>query len=158
MDDRDILKAFKEKVCHEVEIEKQGLDRYVVYTPFAFDDGDHYVVLLKRERDRWLLTDEGHTFMHLSYGGVDVLSGQRGELVKESLVAAGLENRAGELVLDVPDEQFGAAVTNHPTGSSCGPALGCGRQSPGAADRRSSGQDTRVQRGSGLGGFGLVLD
>jgi hypothetical protein len=51
--------------------------------------------------------------MHLSYGGVDVLSGQRGELVKESLVAAGLENRAGELVLDVPDEQFGDALFSY---------------------------------------------
>lgn len=113
MTEHDILRAFKEKVCREVEIEQKGLDRYIIYTPFAFDDGDHYVVLLKREKDQWLLTDEGHTFMHLSYGGVDVLKGQRGELVKESLVASGLENRSGELILKVPDEQFGDALFSY---------------------------------------------
>lgn len=113
MNDRDILQAFKETVCREIEIEKKGLNRYIVYTPFAFDDGDHYVVILEREDNHWLLTDEGHTFMHLSYGGVDVLAGQRGELVKNSLAAYGLENRSGELVLNVPEEQFGDALFSY---------------------------------------------
>ncbi len=113
MTDHDILQAFKEKVCREVEIEKQGLDRYIIYTPFAFDDGDHYVVLLKRENNKWVLTDEGHTLMHLSYSGIDLLAGQRGELVKGSLMASGLENRSGELILDVPDEQFGDALFSY---------------------------------------------
>ncbi len=113
MNDQDILRVFKEKVCQEVEIAKQGLDRYIIYTPFAFDDGDHYVVLLKRENSSWLLTDEGHTFMHLSYGGVDVLSGQRGEMVKESLATAGMENRSGEIRLKIPGDQFGDALFSY---------------------------------------------
>ncbi len=110
MNDHDILAAFKEKVCGAVEIEKKGLDRYIVYTPFAFDDGDHYVVLLKREGNQWLLTDEGHTLMHLSYDGVDIFKGQRGELVKNSLADGGLQNRSGELVLNIPDGQYGDAL------------------------------------------------
>lgn len=98
MTEHDILQAFKEKVCREVEIEKQGLDRYIIYTPFAFDDGDHYVVLLKRENNKWVLTDEGHTLMHLSYGGIDLLTGQRGELVKDSLMASRLETRPDQAI------------------------------------------------------------
>ena len=113
MTEHDFLRAFKEKVCREIEIEQKGLDRYIIHTPFAFDDGDHYVVLLKREANQWLFTDEGHTFMHLSYEGVDLLKGQRGELVKESLAASGLENRSGELVLKVPNEQFGDALFSY---------------------------------------------
>ena len=36
-------------------------------TPFRFDDGDHIAIVLKKEQGRWLLSDGGHTYMHLTY-------------------------------------------------------------------------------------------
>ncbi|MDZ7814842.1 MAG: DUF1828 domain-containing protein [Planctomycetota bacterium] len=56
---------FKQKVCDEISLHQEGVDRYRVLTPFCFDDGDHLCILLKRSESHWLLTDEGHTFMHL---------------------------------------------------------------------------------------------
>lgn len=63
----DIIKEFKESACGEIELASEGLNRYLVSVPFSFTDGDHYVVVLRREGDKWVLSDEGHTFMHLSY-------------------------------------------------------------------------------------------
>ena len=62
-----IEKQFREKVCKEIIITKDGIDRYYISTPFTFEDGDELVIILKKEKDKWILTDEGHTFMHLSY-------------------------------------------------------------------------------------------
>jgi len=32
-----------------------------------FEDGDHLAIVLKREQSNWMLSDEGHTYMHLTY-------------------------------------------------------------------------------------------
>jgi hypothetical protein len=59
--------AFKRDVSDELEIVREGPDRYVVITPLAFGDGDVLPIVLRRQdNDGWLLTDEGHTFMQLT--------------------------------------------------------------------------------------------
>lgn len=108
-----IINSFRKKVCDEVEIEPEGLHRFIVHTPFMFDDGDHFVVVLRRDAERWILTDEGHTLMHLTYGGVDLAKGSRARIVDESLAAHGVENKRGELILDVPNEEFGDALFSY---------------------------------------------
>ena len=72
MNTAELQKEFKQKVCEEIDVEPEGLTRFVVHTPFMFDDGDHFVIIMKKSADRWILTDEGHTFMHMSYGEIDV--------------------------------------------------------------------------------------
>ena len=61
-----IEEAFKYKVCESVFLLPEGVNRYRVFAPFLFDDGDHLVIVLKKELDRWVLSDEGHTFMRLT--------------------------------------------------------------------------------------------
>ena len=106
----DIIRSFREKVSAEVELESEGLDRFIVYTPFMFDDGDHFVVILKRIGDHWLLTDEGHTFMHMEYSGVDFSAGTRLKLIEGALAAQNVEARDGSLILQVPNCDFGDAL------------------------------------------------
>lgn len=106
----EIIRSFREKVSAEIDLEGEGLDRFIVYTPFMFDDGDHYVVVLRREQDHWVLTDEGHTFMHLSYADVDLDSGARAKVVDQALAAYRVSRRVGELRLQVPADQFGDAL------------------------------------------------
>src|SRR5687768_4923238 len=108
--DKEIARAFKRKVSAGVKIEQDGLDRFIVYTPFSFDDGDHYVVVLKRDDDKWVLTDEGHTFMHLSYSEVDLDAGTRSQVIDRALSSSKVENLAGELRLIVPGKAFGDAL------------------------------------------------
>ena len=106
----DIIESFRRKVSREIDLEAEGVDRYIVYTPFMFDDGDHYVVVLRRERDRWVLTDEAHTFLHLSYADVDLTQGTRARIIDQALTSYRVENDGGELRLAVPDEAFGDAL------------------------------------------------
>ena len=105
-----IVASFKEKVSREIQLEPQGLNRFVVYTPFMFDDGDHYVAVLRQEPSGWLLSDEGHTLMHMSYSDVDLSAGTRAKVIEQVLGSAGVKSEAGELKLAVPNEAFGDAL------------------------------------------------
>jgi hypothetical protein len=106
----EIETSFKKKVCDEVQLEVEGNDRLIVYTPFTFDDGDHFVVVLKRESGEWLLSDEGHTFMHMSYTGLDFSKGTRAKIIDDAIASFGLNNRNGELVVPVSTGNYGDAL------------------------------------------------
>lgn len=52
-------------------LEKKGSDRYMVHTGSTFSDGDEIHIILKRSDGHWILTDEAHTLMWLSYEGYE---------------------------------------------------------------------------------------
>jgi len=106
----ELEREFKRKVSDEIDVEREGIDRYIVYTPFMFDDGDHFVIVLKKHDDRWRFTDEGHTFMHMSYGEIDLSHGTRKGIIDQVLLSFRLANDGGELCLEVPDDQYGDAL------------------------------------------------
>ena len=106
----EVQRDFKEKVCDEIRLIPEGLSRYVVSHPFTFDDGDHYIIVLKKIGESWLLTDEGHTIMHLSYEDLDLKHGGYKEIIDNIVSAFGLDNRQGELILPVPETRFGDAL------------------------------------------------
>ncbi len=103
----ELQKEFKQKVCEEIDVEPEGLTRFVIYTPFMFDDGDHFVIVLKRLANRWIFTDEGHTFMHMSYSEIDVSHGTRKSIIDQTLLNFNVVNESGEFCLDVSNEAFG---------------------------------------------------
>jgi hypothetical protein len=110
-----ITQNFRQKVCDQVRVETEGVDRYRVFTPFLFEDGDHLVVVLKREDERWVLSDEGHTFMHLTYDldEKDLRSGGRQKIISNALAAFSVVDRNGELVLSIDDDQYGDALYSY---------------------------------------------
>ena len=77
-----------------------------------FDDGDHLAVVLRREGAGWVLTDEGHTRMHRAEDadGPDPRDGARRRIGADALAAFGMENRGGELILEVRDSRYGDAL------------------------------------------------
>jgi hypothetical protein len=85
-----------------------------VFTPFRFEDGDHFGIVLKREGEGWILSDEASTLMHLSYwlDEDDVESGNRQEIIEGSLSEFSVENRQGELVIPISGVNFGDALFN----------------------------------------------
>ena len=103
---------FIEKVSAEVQLEAEGTNRYRVFTPFRFDDGDHLVIVLKQGDGGWMLSDEAHTYMHLTYemDEQDLRSGTRQRIIADALSVFGVEDRDGELRMDVPDERYGDAL------------------------------------------------
>ena len=100
---------FRRKVGESVRLASEGLNRYRVFTPFLFEDGDHLAVVLKREDNRWVLSDEGHTYMHLTYDldEKDLQRGNRHKIISNALSVFSVDDKQGELRLLVPDEQFG---------------------------------------------------
>jgi len=104
-----IEREFRERVCEKVRLASEGLERFRVLTPFQFEDGDHLAVVLRREGPRWVLSDEGHTYMHLTYDldEKDLQRGTRAKIIANALSAFSVEDRQGELTLPVVDDRFG---------------------------------------------------
>ncbi len=100
------------KVSDEISLEDEGLGRYRVMTPFMFDDGDHFAIVLRREGRNWTLTDEGHTYMHLTYDieDKDLQRGTRQKVITNALSMFSVEDLDGELLLKVHDDRYGDAL------------------------------------------------
>lgn len=100
---------FRRKVGESVQLANEGVNRYRVFTPFLFEDGDHLAVVLKREHGSWILSDEGHTYMHLTYDldEKDLQRGNRQKIISNALSMFSVEDIDGELRLVIPEEQFG---------------------------------------------------
>ena len=106
MNTESIRKSFKESVAESVELFPKGDNSYQIFTPFHFDDGDHFVVILKTDGfGNWIITDEGHTYMHMSYD-TDLSSLEnrtRNEIIESSLDKYGVKEIEGRLVATVDE-------------------------------------------------------
>ena len=107
-----IEQDLRRKVSSTIRVSGEGIDRFRVFTPFLFDDGDHLVIVLKKEGTRWVLSDEAHTYMHLTYDieEKDLHRGTRQKTISNALSRFGIEDQEGELVLEVPEERYGDAL------------------------------------------------
>jgi hypothetical protein len=107
-----IERDFQEKVSAKVRLLPEGMERYRVFTPFLFEDGDHLAIVLKKQGSRWELSDEAHTYMHLTYDldEKELQRGTRQKIISNALSTFQIEDRDGELVLDVQDERYGDAL------------------------------------------------
>ncbi len=107
-----IERDFHQQVSAKIRLAAEGMERFRVFTPFLFEDGDHLALVLKKEGARWVLSDEAHTYMHLTYDMAerDLHGGTRQKIISNVLSTFQVEDRDGELVLDVPDERYGDAL------------------------------------------------
>ena len=107
-----IEREFKEKVSDRIRLVSEGMNRYQVFTPFQFEDGDHLVIILKRENSHWVLSDEGHTYMHLTYrlDEKDVRRGTRQKIITNALSMFTVSDRDGELAIAIKEDRYGDAL------------------------------------------------
>ncbi len=107
-----IEQDFHRKVSQKIQLTEEGTERFRVFTPFRFDDGDHLAVVLKKEGARWVLSDEAHTYMHLTYDieEKDLHRGTRQKIISNALSTFWIEDREGELRIEVPDNRYGDAL------------------------------------------------
>src|SRR3989304_293128 len=103
---------FRRKVGETVRLAEEGVDRYRVFTPFLFEDGDHLAIVVKRDGNRWTLTDEGHTYMHLTYDldEKDLQRGTRQKIITNALSVFSIEDREGELIVPIQNDLYGDAL------------------------------------------------
>lgn len=112
VDMKQIEREFKSKVSDQVRLEQEGVGRFRVFTPFTFEDGDHLVITLRQEDSQWVFSDEGHTYMHLTYDidERDLQKGSRQKIITNVLSAFKVEDREGELRVAITDDQYGNAL------------------------------------------------
>lgn len=110
-----IERDFKEKVSAKIRLQSEGHDRYRVFTPFMFDDGDHLAVVLKRDNSSWCLSDEGHTLMHLTYemDEKSLQQGNRHKVITNVLSTYSVSDRDGELLTTIVNEDYGNALFSY---------------------------------------------
>lgn len=103
---------FQNKVSKEVRLLSEGFERFQVFTPFLFDDGDHLLITLRKKGDDWFLSDEGHTYLHLTYDleEKDFNTGNRQRIITDALAAFNVRDTGGELQIKVRDGEYGNAL------------------------------------------------
>lgn len=108
----EIETDFKKKVCAQIRLLPEGRERFRVFTPFRFDDGDHLSLVLKRYGDQWGITDEGNTFMRLAYemDETTIMTGNGKAVIEGAIEGNGIENRNGVLWSMVDGDAFGDAL------------------------------------------------
>jgi hypothetical protein len=106
-----IEQDFRNKVCEKLRISTEGVDRFRVFTPFMFEDGDHLAIVLRRENGGWILSDEGHTYMHLTYDldEKDLQRGTRQKIITNALSVFNVQDREGELIVPIENDSYGDA-------------------------------------------------
>jgi len=107
-----IEQDFRDKVCEKLKISSEGINRFRVFTPFMFEDGDHLSIVLKKENGTWILSDEGHTYMHLTYDldEKDIQRGTRQKIITNALSVFSVEDREGEIIISIRDDRYGDAL------------------------------------------------
>jgi hypothetical protein len=107
-----IEQDFRNKVCAQIRLEPAGRARYRVFSPFHFNDGDHLVMILRGENGHWVLSDEGHTYMHLTYDLDEktLYQGTRQQIIANTLSAFSVDDDEGELKIAITDERYGDAL------------------------------------------------
>lgn len=115
-----VERDFREAVSARIELVADGAERYRVLNPFLFEDGDHFSIVLRREGERWVLSDEGNTWMRLTcdLSEKDLLRGTRQKVVSDALSLFEIEDRAGEFVIPVAGERYGDALLSFVQGIS----------------------------------------
>ena len=107
-----IEQDFMRRVAEKVRLSPDGRNRFRVLTPFQFEDGDQLVIVLKKVGDRWILSDEAHTYMHLSYEVEEnsLRSGIRRKFIYNALTMFDVQEHNQELTRDVSDGRYGDAL------------------------------------------------
>lgn len=112
MSERRLEREFRQAFGEGVELVAEGADRFRVFTPFRFDDGDGFGVVLRREEGRWFLTDEGNTFFHLGdeFEESALRGGDGYRVAAAALTRFRVEDRGGELRLEIPEDRPAEAL------------------------------------------------
>lgn len=108
----EIAADFRSCLATEVELRPYGRGLQKIFTPFTLTDGDVVSVFLKKDGDRWAITDDGNTWMRLSYD-IDYRSPEireRRAAIARSISEFGIEDHDGELTIPVEDAEFGDAL------------------------------------------------
>ncbi|MCL2148000.1 MAG: DUF1828 domain-containing protein [Methanomassiliicoccaceae archaeon] len=104
-----MLESFKSSVCSSIRVRDLGLDEYMVHTGFTYADGDEFHIILRTTDEEWVLSDEGHTLMWLSYEDF-TMTPVRADLFERILNTNSVQNENGALTVRFDPGMSGQAL------------------------------------------------
>lgn len=104
-----MAESLKNSICSKISLEPRGIDRYLIHTGFTFQDGDEIHLVLKKKNDRWIITDDGHTLMWLSYEDLN-LSETRRAILDVTLSSNNVSFDDGRIYIDCTDSNAGQCL------------------------------------------------
>jgi hypothetical protein len=105
----DLQTKFIAKLHDSITLEQLDQNMFELITPYTFSDGDGFSIVLKKENDNWILTDEGDTLMHLDILGISeasLLSGTKHKIFSAILEQFSMIDRDGELILKIENDDY----------------------------------------------------
>lgn len=78
----EIISGMKKAMCSGFSTEPRGINAFMIHTGFTYPDGDELHIMLRQKDGTWILTDDGHTMMWLSYENVNMTASRMALLTK----------------------------------------------------------------------------
>ena len=110
MNVQNMLDSIKKAICSGVDIQEKGIDRYAIHTEFTYPDGDELRIILKKQEREWILTDEGHTMMWLSYEDFNIKTDTRKDILYRSLTYNHAELWEGRIIVRFKPDKIAGAI------------------------------------------------
>lgn len=112
MEEKHLQELLCKEVCEAIRLEAYKQGAWSIDTPFAFPDGDHFVILLEKRGEGWAFTDKGHTLFHLADLDFEIDTPMRQGHFLALLRNAGAECVNGEIRL-LPKDGLGEGLLRY---------------------------------------------
>ena len=106
-----VMGAMKEAMRPSISFEPRGIGAYLVHTGHTYPDGDELRIVLRNRDGEWILTDDGHTMMWLSYGDFK-LTESRKALLDTTLASNCAEIEDGRIWISLAERDPAAVLTS----------------------------------------------
>lgn len=114
MSANSIEAILRDKISQAISVKTEGVNKFRVFTPFQFSDGDHFKIILEKSAEGYRISDEADTFLRLSYDLdlKDLNKGTRAKIISQTLSNLSMQEDDGELVIAASEANLGDALFN----------------------------------------------
>lgn len=108
-----MIAVIKRSMCDDTGYAELGMNRTLLHTGHFFPDGDEFRIVLEykeeKDEDGWILTDDGHTAMWLSYEDFEITDSRR-DVLRRILNTNGAKFDEGEVYIRCDENNAGRAL------------------------------------------------
>ncbi|NCA74249.1 MAG: DUF1828 domain-containing protein [Gammaproteobacteria bacterium] len=105
-----MIDAIRRSMCADTGYTELGINRTLLHTGHFFPDGDEFRIVLEyREEDGWIITDDGHTAMWLSYEDFEITDARK-DVLRRVLNTNGAKFDEGEVYVKCDENNAGKAL------------------------------------------------
>jgi len=105
-----IIEAIRRSMCADTGYTEIGMNRTLLHTGHFFPDGDEFRIVLEyRGEEGWVITDDGHTAMWLSYEDFEITDSRK-DILRRILNTNGVKFDEGEVYVECDENNAGRAL------------------------------------------------